>query len=115
MKKEMTDVVLVVLLLGLILAVVLRQIKSDGYLILPKVEDGKFQLNALFYIIIGVIFGIPVIGQIYPSVNPLNALSILIGFAVFFTSIYGTNTLIDAAGTYATPTPEEPQEPEGYI
>lgn len=111
----MADIVLIVLVIALILAVVLRQIKSDGYLILPKIENGKFQLNALFYIIIGVIFGIPVIGQIYPTVNPLDALSILIGFAVVFTSIYGTNTLIDAAGTYATPTPEEPQEPEGHI
>lgn len=111
----MADIVLIVLVIALILAVVLRQIKSDGYLVLPKIENGKFQLNALFYIIIGVIFGIPVIGQIYPTVNPLDALSILIGFAVVFTSIYGTNTLIDAAGTYATPTPEEPQEPESHI
>lgn len=108
----MTDVVLVVLLLGLILAVVLRQIKSDGYLILPKVEDGKFQLNALFYIIVGVMFGIPTIGQVYPTIIPGDILTLLLGFGIVFTSIYGTNTVIDAAGTYAAPTPEEPQEPE---
>jgi hypothetical protein len=113
----MADIVLIVLVIALILAVVLRQIKSDGYLILPKVEDGKFQLNALFYIIVGVMFGIPIIGQVYPTITSGDTLTLLLGFGIVFTSIYGTSTLVDAAGTAVTPTPEpeELEEPVDYI
>jgi hypothetical protein len=103
----MIDYVLITLLLALILAVALRQIKSDGYLVLPKIENGKFQLNALFYILIGVFAGIPIIQTVYAGVHPTDGLSLLVGFGTVFTSIYGTNTLIDAAGTYAAPTEEE--------
>jgi len=100
------DFVLITLFSALLLAVVLRQIKSDGYLVLPQVENGKFQLNALFYIIIGVFTGIPVIQTVYTGINPSDGLSILVGFGIVFTSIYGTNTVIDAAGTYVAPTSE---------
>jgi hypothetical protein len=95
----MIDIVLTVLLIALILAVILRQIKSDGYLILPKIENGKFQLNALFYILIGVFAGIPIIQTVYSGVNPTDGLSLLVGFGIVFTSIYGTNGLIDYAVT----------------
>jgi len=103
----MADINLIVLILALILAVVLRQVKSDGYLILPKIENGKFQLNALLYIIVGVFFGIPVIGQVYPTITPSDAISLLLAVGIVFTSVYGANTIIDAAGTYAAPAPEE--------
>ncbi len=95
----MADIVLIVLVIALILAVVLRQIKSDGYLVLPKIENGKFQLNALFYILIGVFAGIPIIQTVYAGVHPADGLSLLIGFGTVFTSIYGTNGLIDYAVT----------------
>jgi hypothetical protein len=103
----MAEFVLLLLIIALILAVILRQIKSDGYLILPKIEDGKFQLNALLYIIVGVFFGIPVIGQVYPTVSPADALSLLLAIGIVFTSIYGANTIIDAAGTAITPADSE--------
>lgn len=109
----MISFVFVALILALILAVIFRQIKSDGYLILPKVENGKFQLNALFYIIIGFFFGIPIIGQVYPTINPTDAVSILLGIGIVFTSIYGTNTIIDAVGTYAAPSEPLDFEDEG--
>lgn len=102
----MIDIVLIALLSALILAVIMRQIKVDGFLILPTIKDGKFQLNSLLYIIIGVIFGLTIIGQIYPSVNPSDALSILLGFASVFTAVYGANTIIDTAGTAITTTEE---------
>lgn len=98
------DIVLTVLIIALILAVILRQIKSDGYLILPTIENGKFQLNALLYIIVGTFFGIPVIGQVYPTINPTDPLSLLLATGIVFTSVYGANTVIDATGTYITPT-----------
>lgn len=102
------DLTLLILVIALILAVVLRQIKSDGYLILPRVEDGKFQLNAFLYIIVGIMAGIPIISQVYPTIT--DTMSLLVGFGIIFTSIYGTNTIIDAAGTAATPTPSTDEE-----
>ncbi len=99
----MVDIVLIVLASALILGVVLRQVKVEGYLILPSIKDGKFQLNSLFYVIIGFLFGIPVLEQIYAGISPTEPLSLLVGFGAVFTSIYGANTLIDAVGTYATP------------
>lgn len=103
----MAEIVLIVLLAALILAVILRQMKSDGYLILPRIEDGKFQLNALLYIIVGVFFGISVIGQVYPTVTPGDALTLLLAVGIVFTSVYGANTIIDATGTYVAPNTEE--------
>jgi len=108
----MIDYVLITLLTALILAVALRQIKSDGYLILPKIENGKFQLNALFYILIGVFAGIPTIQTVYPSVHPGDGLSLLVGFGIVFTSIYGTNGLIDYAVTISPIVEPEPTELE---
>lgn len=107
----MADVVLIVLVIALVLAVILRQIKSDGYLILPKIENGKFQLNALFYILIGVFAGIPIIQTVYAGVHPADGLSLLVGFGIVFSSIYGTNGLIDYAVTIS-PIVEEPEQLE---
>ncbi len=95
----MVDIVLIVLVIALILAVILRQIKTIGYILLPSIVDGKVQLNGLFNILVGIFFGIPVIGQIYVTVIAIEPLSILIGFGVVFTSVFGASSVIEYAAT----------------
>lgn len=96
----MSLVVLVVLVFAVILAVLARQAKSEGWNWKPGYNSNdKFQLNTILYLMVAVIFGIPIVAQIYTSVILTDPLSILVGFYGVFAAIFGTETLIDYGAT----------------
>lgn len=89
-----------------VLAVIFRIWAQAGYGLLPFYKEGKFQVNIVGIVVLGLLTAIPVVNtMVIVGQDPITVI------VTTFMTVYAVPQIADKLGTKLTPNPEEP-EPE---